>query len=105
MRIMFTVVDGSDNAHDIILHADAETPVVAVAKLLATSLNGMRPGGPGVELYSGDAVLPPAMSLAASSIRDGQRIGLGRPLDEPAEHPGVLELCVVAGPPRRAIYA
>lgn len=71
---MLTLVDENDSERDVIVHASPSTLVSSLAQLLGTR-----------ELYAGPCALPAARTLADASLRDGGRVGLGRPVEQPAE--------------------
>jgi S-DNA-T family DNA segregation ATPase FtsK/SpoIIIE len=85
VRMMFTVVDSNDEEHDVILHAESATQVSQIADLLARDLGGSSAAeGGSPRLYAGQTRVDHGLSLVGSPLRDGCRIGLNRPLDEPA---------------------
>ncbi|HEY2578219.1 MAG TPA: FtsK/SpoIIIE domain-containing protein, partial [Streptosporangiaceae bacterium] len=59
---------------------------------------------PDPRIYLGGTLLPPDMTLGASPVRTGSRIGLNRPLAEPVDPAGAVELCVVSGPDAGTVY-
>jgi hypothetical protein len=72
VRIMFTVVAAGARELDVIVHAGAYAMVSEVAELLGAE-----------RLYVGPERLIPT-HLATEAIRDGCRVGLDRPVGEPA---------------------
>ena len=67
-RVMFTVVGTGGDERDVILRADADTPVSEVARLLGAE-----------RLDIGRTSLDPALRLSDTPIRDGCRVGLDQP--------------------------
>lgn len=78
VRVMFTVVGADGDERDVILHADAETPVSEVARLL---------GGQDL-IYAGQEWRThPAPNLEDFPLFDGCRVGLDRPVQDPVQAP------------------
>lgn len=104
MQLLLTVTDqlAGDTA-DVTLSTESS---VTVEKLGYSTQQLLRGAGHHTETGSGSATLyvdgkpiDPALSLAASPVRDGAVVSLGAPAEwPPAEQPGLLEVRIVGGP-------
>jgi len=125
--LVTTVTDGDlSSRQDVVLSADATTPVQEVAEHLARMRAEAAPPGTDPEstaraCYLGDEPLPPGAPLAATGIMDGSVIGLGAPVPrtgveygpersampqpQRTDHAPVVELQVVGGPDAGRVYA
>lgn len=122
--LITTVVDGDPaSRQDVVLSADAATPVRDIAEHLAR----LRADDPAATpdqapvCYLGDGPLPPTAPLAATPVMDGSVIGLGAPVPracaqygpqrlampqpQRVDHSPVVELQVVGGPDAGRVYA
>lgn len=128
MKLLVTTVTDGDlsSRQDVVLSADATTPVQEVAEHLARMRAGA--AAPSTDTtstaptcYLGDEPLPPGAALGATQIMDGSVIGLGAPvpragleygpersaMQQPqrVDHAPVVELQVVGGPDAGRVYA
>ncbi|SNX88344.1 S-DNA-T family DNA segregation ATPase FtsK/SpoIIIE [Streptomyces sp. TLI_55] len=129
MKFLVTTVDDQRRERrDVLVNAATATPVRRLAAQLVAAHQG---GAPGEEseaaaaeqdtpLYLGDRLLDPDLALAASGIRDGSTLGLGRPVADAAsvygpardemptpKAPGsapVVEIQVIGGPDAGQVY-
>ncbi|MEV0599483.1 FtsK/SpoIIIE domain-containing protein [Streptomyces sp. NPDC050315] len=109
MRLKLTVVDPYANASkDLVLDADPETRIDAVARELAARMRGgvgSFAGQPGPVLYVDAQHVDPAHTVTTSPLRDGAVVSLDDPSGTlPGEQPGVIELRVAGGPDAGAVY-
>lgn len=101
---MFTVVDpATDQRTDLVLEADDDTPVGAVAGAVASLLG--RPEAARPQLYVGGRPLDPHVVLHGSGLRPGLVVGLGAPAGGcPGSGPALVEVRVVGGPGAGAVH-
>ncbi|MGP3999150.1 FtsK/SpoIIIE domain-containing protein [Streptomyces sp. 8N706] len=111
MRLKLTVVDPYTNASkDLVLDADPETRIDAVARELAARVRGgLGPGSlagqPGPVLYVDNCQVDPAHTVTTSPLRDGAVVSLDDPSGTlPGEQSGVIEVRVAGGPDAGAVY-
>ncbi|MEU7432752.1 FtsK/SpoIIIE domain-containing protein [Streptomyces sioyaensis] len=107
MRLKLTVVDPYTNASkDLVLDADPEARIDAVARELAVRVRGgVAAGQPGPVLYIDNYQVDPHHSVATSPLRDGAVVSLDDPAGTlPGEQPGVIEIRVAGGPDAGAVY-
>ncbi|MGW7246055.1 FtsK/SpoIIIE domain-containing protein [Streptomyces decoyicus] len=107
MRLKLTVVDPYTNAHkDLVLDADPETRIDAVARELAARVRGGAGAGqPAPALYVDSHHVDPHHTVTTSPLRDGAVVSLDDPSGSlPGEQPGVIELRVAGGPDAGAVY-
>jgi len=122
--LITTVVDGDPaSRQDVVLSADAATPVREIAEHLAR-LRADDPASTPDQApvcYLGDDPLPSAAPLAGTPVMDGSVIGLGTPVPrscaqygpqrfamphpQRVDHSPVAELQVVGGPDAGRVYA
>jgi DNA segregation ATPase FtsK/SpoIIIE, S-DNA-T family len=95
VRLRFTVITG-DDAFDVQLDAEPETPVSTVAVALARD--------PATVLFIGDDPVHPDLTLAESPLRDAALVLLGRPARAAAEPRGLIEVRVVSGVGAGAVH-
>lgn len=105
MQLRVTVVDLPwGNRLDVLLEAEAATPVAVVARQLGQLLRGGS-GASTPVLHVGGAPVDPRRTVADSAIRDGAVIGLDDPDGSlPDEPPGGTELRIVGGPRAGAVH-
>ncbi|MBW1601189.1 cell division protein FtsK [Streptomyces sp. JJ66] len=116
MRLTLTVVDplGGSRA-DVVLDADPESPVGAVAKELAQrvggggaqviQLGGERVRGGAPQLFVGGYPLDPEQTVLESALREGCVVSLHDPAGcAPGEPTGVAELRVAGGPAAGTVH-
>lgn len=101
MQIAFTAVDAHQGRPvDILLRADARTPLRELAHALSTVLR-LAPAGavacPRLTLTGHPWPLDPAQRLGASPLRDGAVLVLGAPAPHRAPGTGLVDLEVSAG--------
>ncbi|MGW0737322.1 FtsK/SpoIIIE domain-containing protein [Streptomyces sp. NPDC002851] len=108
MRLKLTVVDPYTNASkDLVLDADPETRIDAVARELAARVRGgVAPAGqPGPVLYVDNYQVDPNHTVTTSPLRDGAVVSLDDPSGSlPGEQSGVIEVRVASGPDAGAVY-
>ncbi|WP_322725271.1 FtsK/SpoIIIE domain-containing protein [Streptomyces spongiae] len=111
MRLKLTVVDRRANASkDLVLDADPETRIDAVARELAARVRGGVGGGslagqPGPVLYVDNYQVDPVHTVTTSPLRDGAVVSLDDPSGTlPGEQPGLIEIRVAGGPDAGAVY-
>jgi hypothetical protein len=94
MRRLLSVVTADGAQHDVDLCAAEDTPLSEITSHLA-EVCGVSHASP---LYAGDLVLPGELTLADSPLRDGCRVGLGRPVPGYEPLPGLNAQEVSATP-------
>lgn len=112
MRLFLTVVDPINGQQaDTVLEADDEAPVGAVAGELSRIVGGTQPqqAGPyghvAPQIFVDGQLVDPAMSLAASPLREGVVVSLHHPGGCPPGEPhGIVEVRVVGGPAAGAVH-
>jgi S-DNA-T family DNA segregation ATPase FtsK/SpoIIIE len=111
MRVLMTVAAEGLRV-DVALDADERTPIVEIARFLASELGAddafnsiFNLGGAPATLYVGGVPIPPAVCLADSPLRDGVVVGLGDPRACPQPGPaGTVEVRVTGGPNAGDVY-
>ncbi|WP_052865659.1 FtsK/SpoIIIE domain-containing protein [Streptomyces niger] len=109
MRLKLTVVDPYAHASkDLVLDADPETRIDAVARELAARVRGgagSHAGHPAPALYVDNYALDPAHTVTTSPLRDGAVVSLDDPSGTlPGEQSGLIEVRVAGGPDAGAVY-
>ncbi|MCL8011506.1 FtsK/SpoIIIE domain-containing protein [Streptomyces sp. AS02] len=124
MKLLITTVADGDPAsrQDVVLSADAATPVRDVAEHLARLRSDDPASAPGTVpvCYVGDEPLSPGAPLAGTPVMDGSLVGLGAPVPrggaeygpqrsampqpQRVDHSPVVELQVVGGPDAGRVY-
>ncbi|MEU6119224.1 FtsK/SpoIIIE domain-containing protein [Streptomyces sp. NPDC047117] len=107
MRLKLTVVDPYAQAStDLVLDADPETRIDAVAWELARRVRGGAGAGQPVPvLYVDNYPLDPAHTVTTSPLRDGAVVSLDDPSGSlPGEQSGVIEIRVSGGPDSGAVH-
>jgi DNA segregation ATPase FtsK/SpoIIIE, S-DNA-T family len=107
MRLSLTVVSpGAQRTADVVLEADAATPVVEVAAELGRFVGLHRVTQDWHRaLYVSNQRIPPKLTLLESPIRDGAVLTLGSPEGGLTPEPGgLVEIRVVSGPGAGSLY-
>lgn len=108
MNLLLTVHDaGTGTVHEVMLAADPDAPVQAVADQLASAIGGAAPAGP---LFLGGRPLEPHAPAGGHELVSGAVVGLGAPappggsLPAPPEPDLLWELHAVSGPDAGRIW-
>lgn len=87
MRVMVTAVDEDGTEQDVVVHGEPDTPLGEIAELFSDEF-GLATAP---RLYIGEEPLSESARLGGGPLRDGCRVGLGRPPGEPPEPPELPE--------------